>query len=393
MRPAGYLHFTHPACIILKYQIADKMRGIIPLCPDGRRARGGAPRIAITAPKDVRAAMKMQAGKWQKAFILCLSLCFLFFGCSAGTEGFEGDGTPMLSNPEFVRTPPPLKLAEYVGTNEVTKDDPATGRSGLVDLTNVNQGYVAVKAVASEEAMLRVTKTSGGAADLDDYRFESNDEIVFVPITRGSGEYNFQLMFRGEELGDGNAMYYPLLSTDASVSLADEFAPFSVQNIYVNYNADSELIDFSYDLAQHASTDLEVAQQIYYWIANNVTYDTFKAQQVSGKLMRNYIPEPDETLSTKKGICYDFASLAAAMLRANGIPCKLIKGDVNTGDGSNVYHAWNLFYTAESGWIAVKLAASGNAWTQIDLTFAAGRGSSLAEFIGDGENYTPQTEY
>ena len=35
------------------------------------------------------------------------------------------------------------------------------------------------------------------------------------------------------------------------------------------------------------------------------------------------LPSVDETLKTKKGICFDYAALMTAMLRSQGIPTKL----------------------------------------------------------------------
>ncbi|MGD9559160.1 MAG: transglutaminase-like domain-containing protein [Oscillospiraceae bacterium] len=312
-----------------------------------------------------------------------LLLCSLFSACTPSTEGFERDGEPILSDPSFQRTPPAVKEAEYVGTNQQVRE--ADGNSAVIDMTNVAQGYIAVKSTSLAESLVRVTKTSGSTSDVDDYRFASDGTVQFLPITRGDGTYTFDLMHRGEETATG-ANYYSFLVAEATVALESEFAPFLVPNIFVSYTADSSVVAKSYEIAQHASTDLEVAQQIYYWIAGNITYDTFKAEQIKGALLRNYTPNPDDTLAAKKGICYDYASLAAAMLRANGIPCQLIKGDVKQGK-STLYHAWNLFWTEETGWISIKMPTSAHDWNRIDLTFVAGRGSSLSQFIGDGENY------
>ncbi len=64
---------------------------------------------------------------------------------------------------------------------------------------------------------------------------------------------------------------------------------------------------------------------------SNVDYDYDKAQNIVDNNVTGYLPDPDETLSTKKGICYDYAALAAAMLRSQGIPTKLITGYVSSG--------------------------------------------------------------
>ena len=102
-----------------------------------------------------------------------------------------------------------------------------------------------------------------------------------------------------------------------------------------------------------------------------------------------YLPDPDETLSTKKGICYDYAALAAAMLRSQGIPTKLITGYVSSG-GSELYHAWNMIWLEESGWITVEIRAPRHEWQRIDLTFAAAGQSAL---VGDGKGYADKEVY
>lgn len=65
-----------------------------------------------------------------------------------------------------------------------------------------------------------------------------------------------------------------------------------------------------------------------------VDYDDKKIM----KLSSTYLPNHADTLRTKRGICYDFASLNAALLRAQGIPTRLVMGTAKGVDG---YHAWN----------------------------------------------------
>ena len=99
-----------------------------------------------------------------------------------------------------------------------------------------------------------------------------------------------------------------------------------------------------------------------------------------------YIPDPDRTYEERTGICFDYASLAAAMLRSLGIPCKIITGYVSP-DG--IYHAWNMVYI-DGEWISVEISVGPDSWTRIDLTFAAaGAGST----VGDGTDYTDRYVY
>ena len=100
-------------------------------------------------------------------------------------------------------------------------------------------------------------------------------------------------------------------------------------------------------------------------------------------MTKGYVPVPDDTMNSKRGICFDYASLAAAMLRSQGVPTKIIFGYVAPND---LYHAWNMFYTKEKGWITVSFEVRDNTWNRIDLTFSAG--GAPDEFVGDGSHYT-----
>lgn len=64
-----------------------------------------------------------------------------------------------------------------------------------------------------------------------------------------------------------------------------------------------------------------------------------------GTLPSDYVPDVDETLQSRKGICYDFSSLLAAMARSVGVPTKLVKGYSDNAVG---YHAWNEVYIGGS---------------------------------------------
>ena len=81
-------------------------------------------------------------------------------------------------------------------------------------------------------------------------------------------------------------------------------------------------------------------------------------------------------------------ALAAAMLRSQGIPTKIIFGYVAP---NGLYHAWNMFYTEKEGWVTVEFRTEPERWNRIDLTFAANGSDST--FIGDGTNYTDIYQY
>lgn len=324
------------------------------------------------------------------AWFVLSALALGSLSACASTSGFGLDGSPQLINtdPDYIRTPPQVLMPEYVGTNEQVYDDGTL--SGLIDLTNVSKGYVMAKCVTPTRALLRVIKGQEGQGVTNDYAMAGDGTLTTVPLSEGNGLYTLVLYsYTGDTSDTGLPIYERLITAEISVTLDSEVTPFLFPNNIVDYTPTSNCVIKSYEITEKCSDDREVVAMIYAWIADNITYDTEKAISISENGASYYTPNPDETLAAGSGICYDYASLAAAMLRANGIPTKLVKGDVSTGDGAFAYHAWNLVWLEEEGWIAVELAVNPNDWTRIDTTFAAAGGSgSISQFIGDGSNYT-----
>jgi transglutaminase-like putative cysteine protease len=101
-----------------------------------------------------------------------------------------------------------------------------------------------------------------------------------------------------------------------------------------------------------------------------------------------YLPNPDATLASGTGICFDYAALAADMLRSQGIPSQLITGYVGQEE---LYHAWNRFYVKEQGWITAEIQAKGKDWKRVDITFASEGVSD--DRLEDDSSYTPRNTY
>lgn len=244
-----------------------------------------------------------------------------------------------------------------------------------LDLSAVSQGYVAVAARSDSRLKIQVIK---GEATYT-YDMASDGTPSIFPLQSGDGAYSFQVL----ENVTGSK-YAKIYCVEKTVTLEDEFQPYLRPSNYVSYESDSACVRKAASLAKDAEDALDVVAAVYGYICKTVTYDTEKAKNVKS----GYLPDPDETMQTGKGICFDYASLAAAMLRSQGIPTKVIFGYVSPND---VYHAWNMFYTEESGWITVSYKVSSDSWNRLDLTFVAN--GSNDTFVGNGENYTDVYKY
>ena len=253
--------------------------------------------------------------------------------------------------------------------------DQAEGNGEVkMDLSATGEGYVGLLAESDARLKLQVIK------DGEEYLYDIRDgrEEIF-PLQCGNGTYTFKVMKNA-----GENKYYEIYSCDADVTLESDNAPFLRPNQYADYREDSNCVKLAGEMAAASDSEEDFVKKVYEYIAEEVSYDEDKARTIE----KGYIPDPDATMVSGKGICFDYASLAASMLRSQGIPTKIIFGYVAP---DNLYHAWNMFYTKEKGWSSVEFSVNPNEWNRLDLTFYSNGEND--EFIGDGSNYTEVYQY
>ncbi len=245
------------------------------------------------------------------------------------------------------------------------------------DFSGLGNGYIAIEATSDRRLKFQVI-----LGDIKyNYDLPGDGTPTVFPLSLGSGSYTFRVM---ENAAD--SQYLCIWKETRDVALADEFQPFLRPSQMSAYSESSQCVLKARELASSCGTDTEVASAIYEYLSDTIRYDYPKASSVQS----GYLPDPDETLETGKGICFDYASLAAAMLRSLGIPCKLIVGYVQNG-GGELYHAWNSFYLKEQGWVTVEIKAKPNIWQRVDITFAAA--GVDAKSLTDDSLYTTRYTY
>ena len=201
-----------------------------------------------------------------------------------------------------------------------------------------------------------------------------------ILFAAGNGDYTI-----GIHENITGTQYATVFSNTYNVSITDEFSPYLYPNQYVNFDSNSKVVALASELAYPADDDLTVVTNIYNYIISNVTYDYEKANTVES----GYIPIVDELLTTQKGICFDFASAMASMLRSQRIPTRL-----EIGYAGDAYHAWISTYLDEKGWVNGIIEFDGQSWKLMDPTFAASSTEEqLRDFIGDGTNYVTKYIY
>lgn len=285
-------------------------------------------------------------------------------GSPAGGSGFDPGTT---SGPAWT-VPAAVLLAPFSA-------NAAEASAPVIDTSHAAEGYVAASATSDARLKLQVS-----AGDMSyNYDLPADGSPIVVPLNMGNGTYLIRVM----QNTSGNN-YVEVTSVSVDVTLESEFAPYLRPNVFCSYDDASACTAKARELAADAANEGDVMRDVCTWVASNITYDYDKAAELSGK--SGYVPNPDETLASGTGICFDYASLSAAMLRGLGIPCKVVTGYVSP-DG--VYHAWNLVYINGS-WTSVEFSVREGEWSRVDLTFAA---AGAGETVGDGTSYTDRYVY
>lgn len=301
------------------------------------------------------------------SYLLIAIFCLLLGGCSGSSSASrkEHSGPPKDSTPK-VLTPSADGVTVY-------QNDFAS-----IDASNTSQGYVMVKYNGTNEKVkLQIT-----CPDQSCYTYLISDRGAYdtFPLTAGNGSYALQVL--ENVAGD---TYTVSLAQSINVSIEDEFLPFLYPNQYVNFHTDSKAVSKGSDLAKDTYSDLDVVQNIYNYVIKNISYDTAKAQNVS----YGYVPDIDDTLSSKKGICFDYAALMTSMLRSQNIPTKL-----EVGYSGDAYHAWISTYIDDKGWVDDIIQFNGDTWQIMDPTLAATNDSAaVKKYVGDGSHYVVKYTY
>lgn len=310
------------------------------------------------------------------SFIIILSVPFLI-GCSVkssegSSSGRSGSSASKKESTGEKRTTIHEYLLPTASGAVVYGNDIVS-----IDASNVSEGYVMIRYTGGIEK-IRVQITT---PDQTTYTYAlAIGSYETFPLSGGDGDYHIDIL---ENAYDD--MYAIAFSQDISVTLNDEFRPFLYPNQYVWFTQDYKAVDYAASLSEKSSSDVDYVERVYLYVTENITYD----EELASNVKTNYLPNIDNTMKTKKGICFDYASLMAAMLRSQGIPTKLVVG--YSGDA---YHAWISVYLKEIGWVDNIIEFDGKNWSLMDPTLAANNSSkSVAKYIGDGNNYTVKYSY
>ncbi len=247
------------------------------------------------------------------------------------------------------------------------------GGEACIDYSNTKDGYVMAQYTAATDKRLKAQVKGPNTT----YTFNlSSGTWAAFPLADGNGTYQISILRNTE-----GSKYAKVLVHSVDVTLTDEFAPFLHSNQFVNYDCAPITAAMALQLCQGKS-DLDKVTAVYDYVVKGLRYDT----QLAATVQSGYLPDLDQVLQKKKGICFDYAALMTGMLRSQGVPCKLV-----VGYAGEVYHAWISVWTENTGWVEGVIFFDGTSWQRMDPTFASGGTSQ--DYIGNGSNYSAKYIY
>lgn len=247
--------------------------------------------------------------------------------------------------------------------------------AAVIDASHTSDGYIMVNYTGTNpKVKLQIT---GADTVTYTYNLHGGDYEVF-PLTAGDGSYQVTVF---ENVS--GTQYSTALSQSINAAVTNEFGPFLYPNQYVNFDSSTKTVALGEELAYSADDDIEVVQNVYNYVIDHISYDYDKAKTVES----GYLPVIDDVLDSGTGICFDYASVMAAMLRTQNIPTRL-----QIGYKGEEYHAWISIHTDETGWINGIIEFDGEDWKLMDPTFAS-TSKSPEDFIANDTDYITKYVY
>lgn len=121
----------------------------------------------------------------------------------------------------------------------------------------------------------------------------------------------------------------------------------------------ADIVNAAVSLTKGQAGDEAKARALYDWVGSRIEYDHDKvrAYEEQGDWREQ---GPEQTFTSRRGVCIDYARLYAAMARSIVLDVKVVTGLGYDGRGGYGPHAWNEVYLAEE-----------QRWVHLDPTWAS----------------------
>lgn len=253
-------------------------------------------------------------------------------------------------------TPSPV-ITDVYSISSPEKETLSDQENAIIDISNKQQGYITARKISSDDLKLKLQIIKDDVT----YNYDIlTSEITAYPLQQGNGSYTIRIM---KQVKDDS--YIQMLSEPIDVQLENELLPYLYPSQIVSFKPEDPAIQMAFELTKGSKTKIERIYSIYEYVIENITYDDEKAEEVAGKFV---LPDINNTMETKRGICFDYAALLTAMLRSQQIPSRLIMGYTE-----EEYHSWVEIWLDEEGWVDPHVFFEKEEWSKIDPTYAAAK--------------------
>ncbi len=232
------------------------------------------------------------------------------------------------------------------------------------DFTNNENGTVVIHYKNQTTLKMKVIVQNADQTYRQIYDMEG--DAITVPLTAGNITYTIKLMRNIE-----GSRYSTVATANFTQNLSDTNEAFLYASAIVNFQYTDEIIKRAGELTKGCKTEREVVTAIHKYVVETLSYNQPFADKINAGNVTSYTPDLYTVYQTKKGICYDYAALLAAMLRSQGIEVRVVTGTPDPATTIRCYHAWNQIYDSAT-----------KTWYTVDATydstyFHAGRSYTL----------------
>lgn len=264
--------------------------------------------------------------------------------------------TKPLDTPKLVKAVEVIKEANEVEEPVTTKPKPP-----VVPVTSLlpspENGVVFVSLPSMKKGYMTYVVIEKGKQN---YNFKM-ERAQNVPLPFGSGLYTVIIyQGNGDDFIEVERQTVDATFSSTTFALQQTVLSPGVEDIHVKQIMDTEFEDW-----RNWSIEKRI-EMVHVYITNTFQYD----YDVATNPEAWYLPSAQRLVTTKKGICYDMASLTSSLLREMQVPTHVVMGYAKNID---IYHAWNEVYIDKS-------------WKIVDTTFDLG-GMSKSPYK-DSSDYT-----
>lgn len=293
-----------------------------------------------------------------------------------------------ISFQDTIPTEEQIKLTQEstgVYSNKFVRINTNTSSKGYIEID-----YIEPNAFDIEVSILsNVSNQRNGKGGWHYYTGYKGKCKIKAALTYGNAEYVITVSstMRHESTGAHNFTKKAVLTVN--LKNVSNTGGFLLSAGEVIFDSDMMFIKKANELSAGCKNDFEKVEKIYDWLTDYLMY-----AKTEDTCLGIYHCDLNKVYNRKTGVCYDYAVVLAAMLRSQGIPCKVVFGwyaDTPVAMG----HAWNQVYIAGSGSITSdKLSVTGNKWCTLDPTLSYGsRGEVAIEYMNNPSNYIWQSYY